>query len=145
MTTPLDIFQEQLCEVIDRIRDNGACSIVLRTPNPRIDTMLHLGTELAELPQKDGKIVKNTMSSYAQTISRIAEAKKTLLVDHYSLWKKSMESSCRGDFLQLMNDPTHPNTIGHRRLYHELAPIFNGNRNFYYEWERLLRNEGDIA
>jgi lysophospholipase L1-like esterase len=66
-------------------------------------------------------------------------------VNHHTHWTRSMLSSCVGDLVQLMNDPIHPNAIGHRRFYHELAPLFNAHRNFFYEWERILRHEGEIS
>lgn len=136
-------FQERLLVAISRIRDRDACTILLRTPNPMID--LRTGKEVCGIPQDDGTFLKTDLEVYAKVIRDVAVGQNLLCVDHYTLWRESMQSTCVGDMVQLMNDPIHPNAIGHRRFYHELAPVFNAHRNFFHEWERLLRNEGDIA
>lgn len=136
-----DEFKKELCEAIHRIRKNGSCTIVLRTPNPVVNMMN--GFELTQWLE-NGKIVTKDLARFAKAIREVAKAEKTLLVDHYSLWVKSMGSSCRGDLIRLMSDPTHPNNLGHRRLYHELAPLFNGHRYFFFEWERILAEENQL-
>jgi lysophospholipase L1-like esterase len=133
------VFRRQLREAIRRIRANGPCEIVLRTPNPMINMMT--GRELKEW-LVDGKIEKKNLVPFARVICDVARIDKTLLVDHYKAWVQSTESSCRGDMIHLMSDPIHPNAEGHRRLYHEVAPIFNAAPMFYHEWERLLKWEG---
>ncbi len=136
-------FRDRLREAITRIRAGGECSILLRTPNPMINLLN--GKELIEFSDKRGVMCKTNLAAYARVICEVAKEMNTLCVDHYSLWTKSMKSSCVGDMIQLMNDSAHPNAIGHRRFYHELLPIFNANRNFFYEWERILRDEGAIS
>lgn len=132
-TSTPERFRTQLREAIDRIRARGECVILLRTPNPMID--LGSGKELAEAVG---------LAPFARVACEVAAERKTLCVDHYTLWTRSMLSSCVGDMVQLMNDSCHPNAIGHRRFYHELAPVFNAHRNFFYEWERILRDEGAL-
>lgn len=131
-TSSPEEFQSRLGEAIDRIRGQTQAVVLLRTPNP----MVNLG---------GGEELESKLAVFSKVIGEVAAAKKTLLVDHYALWTKSMESSCRRDMVQLMNDVAHPNAIGHRRFYHELAPVFNANRNFFYEWERVLRDQGDLT
>ena len=140
-TTP-EKFHDDLREGIARIRAHGPASIILRTPNPMID--MFTGKELNELPAGEGKVRKTDLAAFAKVICQVAQEENTLVVDHYSLWKKSMESSCFGDIIMLMGNPIHPNHLGHRRFYHELAPVFNAYRNFFYEWERILRDGGQI-
>ena len=135
-------FHDQLCETISRIRANGPASIILRTPNPMVD--MFTGKELNEVPEGEGKYLRTNLGAYSEIICAVARKEKTLLVDHYALWKESMKSSCVGDIIMLMGNPIHPNHLGHRRLYHELAPTFNAYRNFFHEWERILRDGGRI-
>jgi lysophospholipase L1-like esterase len=131
-TSTPEEFRSRLGEAIAIIRVKTPSFIVLRTPNPMID----LG---------GGQEMESKLAAFSGVIREVATACDTLLVDHYGLWTQSMQSSCRRDMVQLMNDPAHPNAIGHRRFYHELAPVFNANRNFFYEWERILRDEGELV
>ncbi|HEY3332738.1 MAG TPA: SGNH/GDSL hydrolase family protein [Capsulimonadaceae bacterium] len=140
-TTP-EIFGQQLTEAIRRIREHNACSIILRTPNPMVD--MWSGKEQKTVPQ-DGAMVPRDLAPFAEAIREVSREQDTLLVDHYALWTESMKSPCYGDFLALMHDPVHPNELGHRRLYHEIAPVFNAYRNFFYEWERVLSDQCKVA
>ena len=140
-TTP-ERFRAGLREVVRRIRAGSESRIVLRTPNPLVD--MFTGRELHEYPMGDGKAMRVDRAAFAQVICDVAREEQTLLVDHYSLWKKSMESECVGDLIMLMSNPQHPNHLGHRRLYHELAPTFGSLRNLFHEWERILRDQGQI-
>ena len=142
-TSTPEQFRDRLREAVARIRARGECSIVLRTPNPMINLLT--GKELIEFSDRKGAICKTNLEIYSKVICEVAAEQHTLCIDHYALWTKSMKSSCVGDMIQLMNDSAHPNSIGHRRFYHELLPIFNAHRNFFYEWERILRDEGEIA
>lgn len=134
-------FREELREAIHRIRDHGRCSIVLRTPNPMIN--LWNGQEQLESPEQ-GKMVKRDLAGFSEIIRLVAKEEKTLLVDHYLLWKESMKSSCIGDLIMLMHDSIHPNTLGHRRFYHEIRPLFNASRYFFHEWERVLCDQNKL-
>lgn len=130
------VFKKQLREMVRSIRANTGASILLRTPNPMINMMN--GLELTEWMDEKGEVKKKCISKFAAAIREVAESEQTLLVDHYALWIESTRNSCHGDLIRLMSDPTHPNNLGHRRLYHEIAPIFHADRYFYYEWERIL-------
>ncbi|MEI8198070.1 MAG: SGNH/GDSL hydrolase family protein [Phycisphaerae bacterium] len=145
-TATTEKFRAQLIEAITRIRagagSGGECSIILRTPNPMVDLLT--GRELHDIPEGNGKFCKTDLAAFAQVIREVAAAQNTLCVDHYTRWTNSMKSSCVGDIVQLMNDPIHPNAQGHRRFYHELAPYFHAQRNFFFEWERILRDEGAL-
>lgn len=148
VSTPEE-FRNRLVETIRRIRagrkGDGAAGgseppvVVLRTPNPMLDFLT--GRELNEVMNGDKKVCTD-LSSFARVIREVAVEESTLCVDHYTLWMDSQRSTCYRDMVQLMNDPFHPNALGHRRFYHELAPLFNAHRNFFYEWERILRDQG---
>jgi lysophospholipase L1-like esterase len=140
-TTP-EIFRAQLQQAIARIRAAGDARIILRTPNPMIN--MFTGRELNEFPGPDGDMRRTELAAFAEVIVEVSQTGDTLLVDHYTLWKQSMQSSCVGDMIMLMANPQHPNHVGHRRLYHELAPVFNAYRSFFHEWERILRDQNTI-
>lgn len=127
-----DEFRVHLGEAIDRLRAQTQSVVILRTPNPMVNLA-------------GGEEMESKLASFAGVIREVATERKTLCVDHYAMWTNSMQSSCRRDIVQLMNDSAHPNAIGHRRFYHELAPVFNAHRNFYYEWERILRDQGELS
>lgn len=140
---PIEIFRKNLVKTVSRIQEATNAKVVLRTPNPIID--MYTGREQQYLVDSQGEKCSNNLNEFAAVICEVAGEKNTLLVDHYSKWKKSMTSSCVGDMIMLMGNPIHPNHIGHRRLYYELAPVFNAYRNFFFEWERILRNTGDLT
>lgn len=143
LTSTPDKFRLKLIEGIEKIRSKNNPTILLRTPNPMIN--MFTGKELNEYPDAnaEGKRRKTDLGAFAKVICEVAETENTLLVDHYSLWKQSMESSCVGDMIMLMGNPIHPNNNGHRRLYHELCPIFNSYTKFYCEWERILDHNSE--
>lgn len=145
-STP-EVFGTRLRAVVTRIRagcnangEGGGCSIVLRTPNPMINLLT--GQELHEVPEGN-RMIQTDLAAFAKVICEVAAEQDTLCVDHYTRWTHSMRSSCVGDMIQLMNDPIHPNAQGHRRFYHELAPVFHAHRNFFFEWQRILRDQGE--
>jgi len=136
-TTP-EQFRVELIQGIEKIRTESNATILLRTPNPMVN--MFNGKELNQFPDGEEKTKKTDLGAFAKIICEVSESKKTLLVDHYSSWKKSMKTTCVGDIMLLMGNPQHPNHLGHRRFYHELCPVFNACSNFFYEWERILRN-----
>lgn len=126
-------FRDNLRTMIDKIRQKGS-SVLLRTPNPIIN--MENGTELLELSG-----IRYRVEEYAEAIVETAKSEGTWLVDHYSLWKKSMASKYRGEMMMLMGNCMHPNANGHRRFYHELAPVFGSERLFQFEWNHILDKE----
>jgi len=129
------VFRRQLGEMVDRIRRHNQPIIVLRTPNPMIDMMTGEETNLL---MRGSEAIKTDLAAFAEIIAEIAAERNILLADHYSQWKRSMRSSCRQDMVRLMGNQQHPNHLGHRRLYHELAPLFGAETYFYHEWQRIL-------
>lgn len=131
----LETFRERLPEMINVIRNGCSSSIILKTPTPMIDMMTGLETNTIKIGET---VYQTDLAAFSSVICDVAGKENLLLVDHYSKWKRSMESSCRQDIIRLMGNPQHPNALGHRRLYHELAPVFNADTYFYYDWQRIL-------
>lgn len=134
---PASEFGRRLRAIIQRIREhNPRCVIILRTATPVID--MFTGME-AECYCCDGKTISiETREEFAEEIRKTAKAEPTLLADHAASWKKSMESTCRGDLITLMGNPLHPKANGHRRIYSEIAPLFGALPNFFFEFQRIL-------
>jgi lysophospholipase L1-like esterase len=91
------------------------------------------GTELLEL---DGK--RRMIKEYAAAVVEVAESEGVNYVDHYSLWMNSMRSKYAGEMMLLMGNCMHPNGNGHRRFYHELAPVLGLEAEFQHEFSHLL-------
>ena len=136
-----ETFRTQLVEMVARLRAHRDPVIVLRTPLPLMNMMT--GTETDQLQLGD-TVHTVDLVAFARVVVEVAERENTLVVDHYAKWKRSMESSCRQDLIRLMGNPQHPNHLGHRRLYHELAPLFGAETFFYHEWQRILFETGEF-
>jgi len=133
---PLEKFTADLRTMISRIRAQGG-KILLRTPNPVLDAAT--GGESVDFRYEPGVPPRPyDVGAYAAAIVRVAEEEKTLVVDHYSLWKASMSTVYRGEMRYLMSDCIHPNGSGHRRFYHELAPVFGVEPFFQHDWQHIL-------
>ena len=133
------VYKKQLRSMISAIRKHCPASVVLRTPIPMINMMS--GREITSWIADDGSEKSRDLPPYAAATREVSALEGTQLVDHYSQWVRSMKTSRRGDMIRLMSDPIHPNQIGHRRLYHEIAPTFHADRYFYYEWERCFASK----
>ncbi len=142
-TTP-EAFKQETLEAIRRIRERRPeCVIVLRTQPPAID--MYTGREEVIHHGNGREITIADRAAFAQATRDAASEAGTLLVDHYALWTASIESSCRGDLCAIMGNPIHPNHLGHRRLYYEIAPVFNAYRRFFFEWERILCDQDTLT
>ncbi len=140
---PPEEFGRRLREIIRRIRERSPeCVLVLRTATPVIDMNTGLEEELYRCGDKT--VDSATRGAFASVIREIAEEEATLLADHYASWKKSMESSCRGDMVLLMGNPLHPNAMGHRRIYSEIAPLFGALPELFFEFQRILIDQDVI-
>ncbi|WPJ96740.1 SGNH/GDSL hydrolase family protein [Coraliomargarita algicola] len=135
-----EVFQQQVIEAIRRIRaHNPQCVIILRTTVPVVNQ--YTGEEEAVYESGGQQVTSELRAHFVSKLRLVAEQEQTLLVDHYALWKASMQSSCRGDLCALMGNPVHPNHLGHRRLYHEIAQLFNSYPYFFHDWQRVLRDQ----
>ncbi len=142
-TTP-EQFRAETVEAIRRIRARRPETvIVLRTQLPILN--MYTGAE-EELVRSNGReLTIADRRAFVQVTREVAAAEHTLLVDHYESWRRSTESSCRGDLCALLGNPAHPNHLGHRRLYHEIAPLFSAYPHFFFEWERVLRDQDRLS
>lgn len=136
MHTRAEAFHQQLQDITQKIKASGA-NVILRTPNPVINMFSGKELTVLDLGNQDQPQTID-LESFTHAIVDVAEKEQCLLVDHYRLWKESMKSSCVGDMILLMANPQHPNHIGHRRLYHEIAPLFNAYPYHFHEWQRIL-------
>ena len=132
-------FSETLRAMIRRLRGAGA-RILLRTPNPIID--MSSGLELTEIRGEGAeRPVPYYVGDYAAAIVQVAREEETWVADHYSLWKKSIACKYHGEMRLLMGDCMHPNANGHRRFYHEMAPVFGAELTFQHEWQHILEHQ----
>ncbi|MHB9134461.1 MAG: SGNH/GDSL hydrolase family protein [Armatimonadota bacterium] len=118
-------FSADLREMIHQVKEIGSL-VLLRTPNPPID--MANGTELST----------HDVAPYAAAIVQIAQEEDTWVVDHYALWKESLASRYHGEMCLIMGNTIHPNAQGHRRFYHELAPVFGMESTFQHEWNHIM-------
>lgn len=130
-------FRDGLREMIERVRAVKS-EILLRTPNPIIN--MADGTECERVVMVTGEC-RYSVERVAEAIVRVAQEEDTWLVDHYTLWKKSLASRYRGEMCMLMGNCMHPNANGHRRFYHEMAPVFGADLTFQNEWQHILERQ----
>ena len=97
-------FESDLREMLARIRAGGAIPILHRT-NP-IDGENPGSTSRADLP------------AYNDVIHQVAQSTKTILVDHWSHWRKEKNTAIA--LREWLADPIHPNAAGHRQFAIEL-------------------------
>ena len=132
-------FRSDMSEMIHRVRDAGS-HVLLRTPNPIVS--MTDGTEMTEVVTL-GQRRTYEVGAYADAIVDLAGREQVWLVDHYTLWKRSMASRFRGEMCMLMGNCIHPNANGHRRFHHEMAPVFGVETTFQHEWQHILERQGD--
>jgi len=131
-----ETFRSHLLKLAEAIRARHEALLVWRTPIPLIN--LASGTELPEY-RPGGTLIAREPGTYAEAVRQAAAEAGGMVVDHYASWAASTRHPFRGDLVYLMADPVHPNHLGHRRLYHELAPTFQAEPYLYFEWQRLLK------
>lgn len=123
----IEEFAKNLSQLIKKIRDIGAIPVIM-SPNIIIET---------EAPERD------RLSQYVVKIKETAQTNEIIFVDNWMLWNTDMQKKYEGRvFEQLLNDPLHPNGLGHKEiafaLFKSLA-IFDPNQpscgSPYYEGE----------
>ncbi|MHB9026568.1 MAG: SGNH/GDSL hydrolase family protein [Armatimonadota bacterium] len=130
-------FTENLRAMVRQVRAAGS-RVLLRTPNPIISMMD--GTEITELTI-NGAARRYAVADFAAAIMQVAAEERTWAVDHYTLWKQSLASIYHGEMCMLMGNSVHPNANGHRRFFHELAPVFGMELSFQHEWQHILEKQ----
>ena len=133
-------FEKGYRELLKSILSRGS-TVITRTPNPIIS--MTDGTEMREWVTSGNPPVTYMVEEYSALIVKISKELDCLCVDHYGRWKKSLASKYHGEMSMLMGNSMHPNAVGHRRFYFELAPVFGlGRVSFQNDFEHILRMEG---
>jgi lysophospholipase L1-like esterase len=96
---PLSEFRTNLLSLVQSIRQISECLPVLQTSNPVLPSAA---------PEREPYL-----DAYMETIRNVAECEGVPLIDHGKHWK--METDGQPSRLySWMNDPIHPNAMGHR-------------------------------
>lgn len=96
--TPPGQFETRLIAMIERARADGSECVLLHTP------ALIAHSAYAERPGFD---------EYAPAVRSAASATGALLIDHDQAWRERWGEA---EPLEWLNDPIHPNQLGHRRM-----------------------------
>lgn len=128
-------FSEDYTKLLRMLKERNIL-VLTRTPNPVLNMID--GKELLGDIEVNGEIYKYDVSGYSKKIVEVSEKENIACVDHYSLWRKSLDTIYHGEMNMLMSNFLHPNTNGHRRFYHELAPFFGLRQDFQFEYSRIL-------
>jgi len=108
-----ELFKRKLIDLISRIRKIDVIPI-LHTPNPIITSY---APERERLPE------------FVKVIQKVALDNEIILVDNFQWWQEKMkQDSATEVFRNWLNDPLHPNGLGHMqiaRLLFKKISIFN--------------------
>lgn len=98
-------YTSNLVQLIEKIRALGAIP-VLHTPNPII---VKLAPERSTLPE------------LIPIVREVVAENKTILVDNYGHWMEAIQkTSEKKVFREWLNDPLHPNQVGHQEIAKEM-------------------------
>lgn len=104
---PLEQQRRDLEALVARLRTDTRASILLRTP-PLI-------ADKDTFAWADPEPLRDTVAM----IREVAAEQAVALVDHQALWRAAPPPDARA----VMYDWIHPNELGQRRLFEELAPV----------------------
>ncbi|CAN5447095.1 hypothetical protein BH09SUM1_BH09SUM1_05870 [soil metagenome] len=125
---PPEVTESSLREMIHCIREAGDSSILLRTPQPvYIDSA------------GDGEFITDAhLQATIAAVRRVAKSENVALVDHFAMWSAPGQ---RHPPRHYMYNMLHPNEVGHRRFYAELAPVLGLPKDFRWEREAIAARE----
>jgi lysophospholipase L1-like esterase len=121
------LFAENVQSLVTKIRTIGAIPI-FHTPNPII---ISKAQERKKLPE------------YIAIIRDLAKKNRVILVDNYAYWEEiAGQKSHEFIYREWLNDPLHPNGIGHQEIAREMFrtleiydPVAATCSGVYYEGE----------
>jgi len=105
-------FEANLHEILARGRRFGAKTLLLATNHPTPKTERYTYADIS---------YQESNSAYNAIIRKVAQAEKTILVDHESYWFRHMKGSGVRDYV--LEDGVHLNLEGHGLYYAHLEPI----------------------
>lgn len=129
-TGTLEEFKENYRKLLTILKEQIP-AVITRTSNPAVD-------------MRNGKEDPGWNASREDFMAAIVEISREMgipCVDHYSMWKASMETRYCGELVMLMGNGLHPNEFGHRRFFSELAPVLGMEPDLQYEYTHLLRKQ----
>lgn len=130
-------FKKAYGKLLVNLRKNNV-EILTRTPNPPVNMID--GSEMRTFLENGAEVVFHT-SEYSEAIRELSSKHGVCCVDHYSLWSKSLRAACHGEMTMLMGNYLHPNGNGHRRFYHELAPVLGLSEHFQFDFRNLIAGQ----
>ncbi len=108
--TSVPQFVDRIQTFITQVRAMGAVPILL-SPTSII-------TDLA--------LERSNLELYVEAMRDVAEEKEVIFVDNWSIWDTEMETKYNGKvYQQLLNDPLHPNGLGHKEIAISLFKALN--------------------
>ena len=97
----IDIFGNNLIELIDKIRGFGAIPIVL--------------SPTTIITEKNPE--RSSLYLYVERMEEIVKIKNVIYVDNWTIWSTELQQKyTNGVYKELMNDPLHPNGYGHQEI-----------------------------
>ena len=97
----LQQYESNLIQLIEKIRERDAIPVLL-TPNPIITSQ--------DQYRKD-------LEKYVIVLRDVCEKNHVILVDNWAIWNTELQEKYKNEaFQELLEDPIHPNGLGHQEL-----------------------------
>lgn len=102
-------FENNLIQLIGKIREIDAIPVLL-TPNP--------------IAEQDRSRIN--LEKYVIKIREVSEKNHVIIVDNWTIWNTELQEKYRGEvFGKLLDDPLHPNGLGHQEMAITLFKTFS--------------------
>jgi lysophospholipase L1-like esterase len=103
-------FEDNLMRLIEKIREINAVPVLL-TPTPIIT-------------EKDQS--RKDLEKYVIKVREITEKNQVILLDNWTIWNTELQEKYNGEALSaLLDDPLHPNGLGHQEIAISLFKAFS--------------------